>query len=186
MKSFKFSNFMVIAAACLLFPVYQAKAEVLYVDSYLTPTVMSSPLVTGSQYTIIVTGTYVYDSYYNTLADAEWAQNNPPIPPEPWVENRHVAGFADLQDLLIDEVPRDWWGTTDGEHFFPHTYSPSHEYRLYDFIGTGQPLAFRIEDSWGSAIQDNNGSLRVEIIPEPATLLLLGLGGLALLRKRRV
>ena len=175
---------LVLAAAFLLVAVCQTKAEVFYVDSYLTPTVMSSPLVAGESYRIKVTGTWVYDSYYNTLADAEWAQNNPPIPPEPWVENRYVAGFADLQDLLIDEVPRDWMGKTDGGDFLLHTYSPSHEYWLYDFIGTGQPLAFRIEDSWGSATQDNNGSLRVEITPEPATLLLFGLGGL-MLRKRK-
>jgi hypothetical protein len=184
MKTFKFSNFMVIAAAFLLFPVYQSKAELLDVNSYGTPTVWSSSLEAGKPYIIEARGTWVYDSYWDRVADAEWGQRNWPDPPEPWVENVQSPEFVDLHDLLVNEVPQDWMGTTDGVNFSPHTYSPSHIYRL-EWLGTGEAITFRIEDAIGSPQYDNIGVLKVEITPEPATLLLLGLGSLALLRKRR-
>jgi hypothetical protein len=41
------------------------------------------------------------------------------------------------------------------------------------------------DDAYSGNCQDNAGALTVTVTPEPATLLLLGLGGLALLRKRR-
>jgi len=82
---------------------------------------------------------------------------------------------------LIDLAPYDWMGTTDGVDFSVHTYSPSHVYKLY-YEGTGSPLNFSISDTHYG---DNSGSLTVTIIPEPATLSVLALGGLALLRRSR-
>ncbi len=135
-----------------------ANAEVLQVDSYGTPTVYSSVLEAGQIYRIEVRGTFSYDSA-RSLADAEWAQY--PAPPD-WVE--HPAGPANALELVINDSPRDWMGTTNGVDFAPHTYSPSHLYRS-DWLGAGEQIAFRIEDGTGSRIWDNRGVLTVEILP---------------------
>lgn len=166
MKTINFSSFIVIAIAFLLFPIYQTKAEVLQVPAYGTPTVTSSPLEDGKWYVIEARGTFVYDSYHSRIADAEWAQKNAPEPPD-WVENRNHPAFEDIQDLLVNEATHDWMGTTDGVNFASHTYSPSHIYRL-EWLGTGEAIAFRIEDAIGSSQYDNIGFLEVEISELPA------------------
>src|SRR3990167_3523930 len=115
---------------CMMAVVNFASAEIIEVPSFGTPTVTSSPLEAGTPYIIEARGTFVYDSFYNRFADAEWAQRNWPNSSEPWVENVEHPEFVDSLDLLINEVPRDWMGTTDGVNFSPHTYSHSHVYRL--------------------------------------------------------
>jgi hypothetical protein len=110
MKSFKLSN-VVITIAFLLFPVSYAKAEILEIPSYGTPTITSSPLEDGKLYQIEVRGTIIYDSYHKPLADAEWAQWNPPNPSEPWVENLNNPNSVDSIDLYVNGLSLDWMGT---------------------------------------------------------------------------
>jgi len=163
MKSFRFFSIVVVATVSSLFADYQTKAEVLEVPSYGTPTVTSSPLEAGKVYIIEARGTFEYDSYWERFADAEWAQRNSPNPPEPWVENVDHPELVDCLDLLVNEIPRNWMGTTDGLNFAAHTYSPTHVYRL-EWTGTGEAITFRIEDAIGSSQYDNIGSLEVEIV----------------------
>ena len=155
------------------------------VPAYLTPTVTSPVLDSGQLYCIEVSGTYIWFGTEQTPADAEWweAPSNAvdPYTPGEWYEDHPDREY--WADLLINETPQDWMGTTDGILFETHTYSPSHVYRLY-WLGTGEALDFRIEDWTGPNTEDNSGALHVVITPEPTTLLLLGLGGL-LLRKRK-
>jgi len=70
-----------------------------------------------------------------------------------------VSGHHPLEgfylDLLVNETSYDWLGTTDGENFFPHTYSPSHVYRI-EIVGTGEVATFRIADAEGVYF-DNRG-----------------------------
>jgi len=55
-------------------------------------------------------------------------------------------------------------------------------------LGTGGALTGEWFDgtSWAVDIPDNQATATILVIPEPATLLLLAMGGLALLRRRRV
>ena len=185
MKTLKFSSFILITTAFLLFPLYQTKAEILQVPAYGTPTITSSPLEDGKWYVIEARGTFVYDSYWSRIADAEWAQKSAPEPPD-WVENINKPAFEDILDLLVNEETHDWMGTTDGVNFSPHIFSPSHIYRL-EWLGTGEAITFRIEDAIGSSQYDNIGSLEVEIIPAPGAIVLgsIGAGLVGWLRRRR-
>ncbi len=94
--------------------------------------------------------------------------------------------YPSYLDLLVNETSYDWLGTTDGVTFTPHTYSPSHVYRI-NIIGTGDVATFRINDS---AYHDNSGALQVEIsvVPVPSAVILGGLGltfsGWLLMKKR--
>jgi hypothetical protein len=159
----RMGNLIVVATVFSLFANYKTRAEILEVPSYGTPTVTSSPLEAGKVYIIEARGTFEYDSYWDRFADAEWAQMNSPNPPEPWVENVDHPVLDDVLDLLVNEIPRDWMGTTDGLNFAAHTYSPTHVYRLA-WTGTGEAITFRIEDAIGSSQYDNIGSLEVEIV----------------------
>jgi formylglycine-generating enzyme required for sulfatase activity len=52
-------------------------------------------------------------------------------------------------------------------------------------IGTGNGLGSSYRGDASRYYEDSGAGFRIASIPEPATLFLLGLGGLALLRKRR-
>ena len=173
---------------------FEAKGETLTISSSFADGAWTSLLQSGQLYTFQASGTWIcsigwYNDYGMGLSDAEWGQNpsGPPYDPQaPWTEE--FGGYSyDVHDLLINDVSVDWLGSTDGVNWAPHVFSPDHVYR-YDYIGTGESVHLYICDHspYGPPqYGDNSGSLSVEVTPEPATLLLLGLGSLALLRKRR-
>jgi len=174
----KFTIVVVTTTAFLLFPTSQIKAQMLdiQVPSNGTP-VISSVLEAGKEYEIWVEETYSYCYTPNGFADAEWSYDTAN---NIWIE--HIVGFTkDNQDLFINNTEYDWLGRENvGEDFTLHTFSPDHIYKL-PWMGQGEPLEFHIYDEYYG---DNSGTLTVNIIPEPATLLLLTLGGL-LLRRRK-
>jgi hypothetical protein len=190
MKKWQIAFFIVFSInAFLLFPVNHSKAaETLIIPSYGTPTVMSSPLMSGVPYIIEVSGIFEYNPATGRYSDAEWMQREIPYQPD-WVENINHPDYPDILDLLINEVAYNWMGTTDAVNFSPHTYSPNHIYRL-EWLGMGEALAFRIEDATGYTQYDNIGLLEVVIepIPAPGAILLgvIGTGFVGWLRRRRV
>ena len=139
-------------------------------------------LESGKFYVAQAEGTYIYneDVVPNGIADAEWL-NDYQEPPAPWIERTNPDVSDTELDSYVNDNPVDWFGSTDGVHFYPHTFSPDHVY-TYLLEGTGDPVNFYIRDTY---YDDNVGELTVILfeIPEPCTLVLLGLSGL-LLRRR--
>lgn len=171
-------SILVVAIVCMAItePNY-IKAEVvtIWADNS-TPVWTTSPLTLGQEYLLEVTGTFTYTDD-EMPADAEWAYRRVD---GIWMEYLSPSPAPEvILDLFVNETAQDWLGTTDGVNFSPHTYSPSHSYRL-SFMGTGSTISFKIYDT---QYDDNAGYLDVEIIPEPASLLLLGLGAVILKRK---
>jgi len=157
----------------LLVPAETVKAETFNVPADGT-TVMSSALLSGKQYEIRVEGTFRYDLPPTGFADGEWYYDTTNL--------RWIEGTNANQDLMINNTSFDWLGRSSTEEpFTAHTFSPDHVYVL-PWLGQNNPLAFRIYDPY---YPDNSGFLTVSIVPEPATLSLLVLGGLALLRRRK-
>jgi len=152
-------------------------------------TVWSSPLQAGETYIIEASGTYIFGGPQPVLgyfyADAEWFEDNYPDPGvKHWLEDwTYGAPPPNNLELSINGTFYDWLGTTDGNTWASHTYNSSHVYRLY-YVGTGDPISLNIYDT---VYFDNSGSLTVDIspVPEPATLSLIVLGGLAVLRRKR-
>lgn len=156
----------------------------------------TSVLESGQLYMFQASGTWIcsiahHNAYGTAIIDAEWENGpEPPYDPEVWVEVAPVGSYAeDIHDLLVDDVSVDWLGSSDGINWEPHTFSPDHVYRYY-YTGTGAPVHLYICDwtPYGDpAYWDNQGSLYVDVImiPEPGTVLLFGLGGLGLLRRRQ-
>jgi hypothetical protein len=111
----------------------------------------------GEMYLVEAQGIYTY-APGNRVADAEFC-----FDPDAngWFELGAGAPetIEENLDLLVNGVAQDWLGSADGKHFFPHTYSQNHVYRLV-LVGNGQPVSFRIYDTshdW------NEGSLTVSI-----------------------
>ncbi len=149
--------------------------ELLTLDSHGAP-VSSSPLIAGHTYSIYVEGTYTHATA-GQQADAEWKELDPG---QGWVEYDPDPLREPVHDVIIDEVGYDWSGL-DGGSYLPHQFSPTHQYML-TYVGAGVPIELRIYDTQYS---DNSGSLTVTIVPEPATISVLALGGLTLLRRSR-
>jgi len=139
-----------------------AKAEILQVPAYGTPTVTSSTVLEeGQLYVIEAQGTYIYWGTGQKPADAEWYERA--YEPGSWLEfSPDPCDNPSILDLLVDGEGYDWLGTTDGVNFAPHVYSPSHVYRLY-YVGEGTTIDLKIEDGSGANVLDNSGSLEVEI-----------------------
>jgi hypothetical protein len=144
--------------------IQEVSAEILNVSSNGTH-VQSQSLLSGFEYIIEASGTY----YSGARNDAAWYT---------WT---YPTGWTEADDLRVNGQSINWLGTVDGENFLPHTFSPSHVYRYYVF-GADLPVDFFIYDGY---YPDNSGSLQVNITPEPATICLLSLGGLAVLRRRK-
>ncbi len=150
----------------------------------------------GVRYWLLAEGV-VSAGYSGQESDAEWYRN-PGAPPYPeWSHEADFSGYPPhTYDLVVDEIGYDWWGSPDADPdplldfdtFVeppPLVFSPSHKYWV-PIWGDGTTIHLRIVDH-PSHYHDNSGSLAVGIYtPEPATLSLLALGGLAMLRRRRV
>jgi hypothetical protein len=163
-------------------PVLSSAATITVSSTDFIPVQTSFALELGQWYLLEIDGTYTYSSS-ERIADAEFA-----FDPDSnaWLEELPgVTQQAFNLDVLINGVPTNWLGTTDGVNFAPHTYSPTHVYRQY-ILGQGLPLSLVIYDS---SYDWNEGSLKASIarVPEPSSLLLLGtaLFGLPALRKKR-
>jgi hypothetical protein len=122
---------------------------------------------------IEVSGTYTY-APGGRIADAEFAYDPDG---DRWLEE--LPGVINREfnlELLVNETPQNWLGSSDGFNFYPHTLSPDHTYQL-SFTGQGSPVSFRIYDS---SYDWNSGFLTVSLetapIPEPSTITLLGIG----------
>jgi len=127
-------------------------ADVLNVPSDGTH-VQSQPLLADVQYVIEASGTF----YFNGPPPSAW------ITDAAWGTWPSPAVWLEFGPLWIDNQIVDWLGTSDGEHFYQHTFSPTHVYRYY-MLGTGQPVDFFIYD-W--PYSDNYGSLQVTLTPIP-------------------
>ena len=126
---------MGVAAALVMFVAVPALADEMISVPVDGSVVMSSPLIDGHAYEIFVEGTYTYTLPGKQPADAEWFHDG-----YDWKEELATHHPWNL-DLLIDGVGYDWMGTADGVNFYTHTYSPSHVYKLVDYIGEGLPIA---------------------------------------------
>lgn len=183
-------RFTIIVIA-LLGTALNVSAETLVVPGYNENGVWSSPLVAGQWYMLTASGTYQYDLPNTLWADAEFIQCVDYVVREYyWNPNGfHGDEVTDYGDLVVNDVAVDWLGSADGATWLPHTSSPDHVYR-YFVQGTGSPLFFRVADDipFGPDYTWNNSgalTLQISTIPEPASLGLLALGGLALLRRNR-
>ncbi len=118
--------------------------ETLSVTSEIQTVVTSLPLVSGQQYKIKASGTYIFDDF-DHWADAEWFSRDGIT-----VEKEWPGLPANVLDLTINGCTTDTdWGA----------YQTSHEYTL-DWMGTGASVSFCIFDV---KYTDNHGSLTVEI-----------------------
>jgi len=174
-KEFAMTKFVAILMAGILGGA-TVKAETIVVPANGN-TVYSSILLSGEQYEIRVEGTYKYGFNPTAFADGEWSFDSANLV---WIEVMPGLPTAN-QDLVINNTEFDWLGrSSTGDPFMVHTFSPDHVYIL-PWLGQNEPLALRIYDAYSG---DNSGSLTVNIVPEPATLGLLVLGGVTFLRRR--
>lgn len=159
------------------------------------PVYTSAPIEVGSSYLIKVSGTYNYGGGYPyPYADAGYATLSGwpnlrtdigirPTTPEPSVGKPCPGVSSLLVDFGYGIEIVDW-----GDFRSNHVYT-------YEFVATSNVLGFVISDWWDewygsqwdnqNGMVDNSGFLTVEITPEPGTLLLLGLGGLVVMRKKK-
>jgi len=139
------------------FTALAAPLETLQVTSLNdTPTVSSTVLENGKVYEVDVQGTYTFSSG-DRIADAEFSFN--PDTAQWYEELQGVPNQQFILDLLINGFPVDWLGSSDGNTFSPHTYSPDHHYKLM-VTGQEQPISFTINDS---SYDWNSGYLTVTI-----------------------
>ena len=94
-----------------------------------------------------------------------------------------ITGSVSLKDKTTDELLYASW-IDEEEQFYEATFSwipiMSHEYTLDFSIGVAKGPSF------GEVYRSSKSvNLNMQIVPEPATMCLLGLGGLLLRRKRR-
>lgn len=161
---------MLLCLALVWLLAVSVSAEILVVPATNLAGVYSSPLTAGQLYDFTIVGTYFFSPYPNVIADAEWSD------PYNWVECAVYNSLAaDALDVVINDTPVDWLGTSDGITYAPHTFSPTHTY-IYRYVGTGASVNFHVADlfPWGGdCTGDNSGFLTVDVtpVPEPSSLI---------------
>lgn len=149
---------LLTATIVLLASTQVTVGEILVIPSESTTGVNSSPLEQRKLYLFEVEGTWLRDVPALWRCDAEWFENGN-FPADVWSEEYPLQTEPDLLDLQIDYTSPNWLGTTDGQTFLAHTYSPSHRYRTY-YAGQGNPVNFRMSDDYWTR---NSGTLTVTI-----------------------
>ncbi len=148
-----------IALFWILLPVinvHAASLETLQVSSLSSIPIQSTTILeAGKIYVIEAGGTYTF-APGGRIADAEFAYD-PDI--NLFYEELEVVNKEFNLDLFVNGESKDWLGSSNGIDFYPHTFSPNHNYRLY-IEGQGQPLSFYIYDS---SYDWNEGYLTVTI-----------------------
>jgi len=96
--------------------------------------------------------------------------------------NISAGGTVDVGAITVDEEVIDF-ADTDLGNSFTADFGGS----FANIAAVNAALGTRFTASGGGALQavDNGGSFTVSLIPEPATMSLLAIGAVALLRRRR-
>lgn len=168
-----------------------------------TPT-QTEPIPAGVEYYIEVTGIVHWDDEEDRYCDAEFLMANHGTT---WIQNRDdLDDLDDAYDLDVmatstrDEMGQDWLAQDAAGNWVPDLRSTTQTYRLFEadlngdgntsfLVGDGNPIFFLFLDNrTDSAYGDNSGAFNVAIyeVPEPATLSLLAIGGLAMIHRRKV
>jgi len=130
--------------------------ETLQVSSMTPERVQSNTILEkGKNYLIEASGTFNYVPG-ERLADAEFWYNTDT---RTWNEEIDVPPLGYNLDLMVNDLPQDWLGSSDGINYSIHTFSPNHIYRVY-VQGDDKPISFYIHNS---SYDWKQGSLTVSI-----------------------